>query len=68
MSYCITYVVRYPDAKATPTIECGMLVAGGELIACQFSDALKELELFCELADQETYEKVAKRLIAEKPE
>lgn len=49
MSYRQTFVIEYPDASHAPRVGAGMEVLGGKLIACQFDDALEEIEALHEI-------------------
>ena len=44
MAYRQTFVIEYPSARHAPAVGADMEMLGGKLIACQFSDALEELE------------------------
>lgn len=44
MIYRQTFVIEYTDASHAPSVFAGMEMLGGKLIACQFDDALEELE------------------------
>jgi hypothetical protein len=44
MAYRQTFVIEYPDASHAPRVGADMEMLGGKLIACQFDDALEELE------------------------
>lgn len=44
MAYRQTFVIEYPDPIHAPAVGVGMEMLGGRLIACQFDDALEELE------------------------
>jgi len=44
MAYRQTFVIEYPDASHAPAVGADMEMLVGKLIACQFNDALEELE------------------------
>lgn len=48
MTYRQTFVIEYPDASHAPRVGADMEMLGGKLIACQFDDALEELEALYE--------------------
>ncbi len=52
--YRQTFVIEYPDASHAPAVGADMQMLGGKLIACQFDDALEELESLLECCDSET--------------
>lgn len=53
MAYRQTFVIEYPDASHAPSVGADMEMLGGKLIACQFDDALEELEALHECCDPE---------------
>ena len=53
MAYRQTFVIEYPDASHAPRVGADMEMLGGKLIACQFADALEELEALHECCDPE---------------
>ena len=44
MTYRQTFVIEYPDTSHAPAVGADMEMLGGRLIACQFDDALEEIE------------------------
>ena len=44
MAYRQTFVIEYPSPSHAPSVGADMEVLGGKLIACQFDDALEEIE------------------------
>lgn len=56
MTYRMTVVLEYPDEAAAPRIgakSVGRDLGDGQVCAVQFSDALAELEVYCEHAPHE---------------
>lgn len=63
MAYRQTFVIQYPDASDAPCVVAGMEMLGGKLIACQFADALEELEALHECCDPEDIARAHQRQI-----
>ena len=63
MAYRQTFVIQYPDASHAPSVGAGMDMLGGKLVACQFADALEELEALHECCDPEDIARAHQRQI-----
>ena len=48
MAYRQTFVIEYPDPSDAPSVGADMEMLGGRLVACQFDDALEEIEALLE--------------------
>ena len=63
MAYRQTFVIEYPDASHAPRVGADMAMLGGKLIACQFDDALEELELLHDCCSKEDIDRAHQRRI-----
>lgn len=61
MAYRQTFVIEYLDSSHAPRVDADMEILGGKLIACQFSDALEELEALHECCDPIDLERAFQR-------
>lgn len=60
-----TYVVGYASHAELPRVGANMTVMGGKLVAVQFSNALRELELLIDRSPEETLRAVYSIMEAE---
>lgn len=69
MAYRQTFVIEYPDASHAPRVGADMQMLGGKLIACQFDDALEEIEAlheYCTPADLRRAQELRNKMKAER--
>jgi hypothetical protein len=55
MTYRQTFVIEYENPADAPAVGFDMKMLGGTLIACQFNDALEEIEALRECSDPEVW-------------
>lgn len=58
----ITIVLEYKDGWPEPVFHAGMSVLGGEVVAVQFSDALRENELLRDCCPDDSAAEIYKKL------